>query len=75
MSRVAETKLVCSGMLFNCTCAPLTKRLPLTVILNEPGASVAGVTELIVGIRLRTVTVLAAKDVGLAALVALIVAI
>jgi len=40
-----ETKFVVSGVPFQSTWAPLTKRLPLTVSTNTPGATGLGLTE------------------------------
>src|SRR5262245_56298245 len=73
VSWVDEMKFVCNGALFHRTCAPLINRLPLTVIVNAPGGNVAGVTEVMRGIRLRTVTAEVAEAVGSATLVALTV--
>lgn len=57
----------------HCTCAPLTKFVPVTVMLNAPVASTLGFTLESAGMGFQSVTVLVPRALESSALTALIV--
>jgi hypothetical protein len=70
VSCVEDMKMVVSGVPARTTCAPLTKPLPFTVIVNAPEETEAGVMLLSTGAGFSSVTVLLPEAEALAALTA-----